>query len=353
MPACRHTVGSCAALVHAQRGPAHALGGPHCVPTRRSDAVCGGRYWTRTCSAQKTSGCRVSKRGVSKVLGGRRGLPGYRKDVSPLKLRSRSVLACSVLLLAPVLSTPQALADPSVPLPPVHVQVGGLPSVPSVEPPKADDVVAINAVQLDPPPDDAAVDPVPDPNAPQPVPYVSIESGASAETATNTDTHCHYYQTARWLKPEDGKCPPLHWATGQWYVEDHTDNRWPVRAAVAAWNAGSIGMHIGYGCLPSKYHCVKIVQGRYGATKWAGQAPYSYTANDHAFHAVSIQMNDSYSLTADQHMQAIVHELGHAAGLGHEMTNVGPMWYQATGEHTSPNSAEFGQLSYHTYNNVN
>lgn len=49
-------------------------------------------------------------------------------------------------------------------------------------------------------------------------------------------------------------------------------------------------------------------------------------------------------------MQATVHELGHACGLGHEMTNVRPMWYQDDGAHQSPNAAEYDQLNYHTYN---
>jgi hypothetical protein len=260
-------------------------------------------------------------------------------------------------LLPLLLMTPASADGPNLPpVPPVTVQVDPPP------PPSADPDLATNYGSLihgDLPPDDAvAGNLLPDPNAPWPAPYVTVEDPTPVQAPNDGGNTCRWYQTARWLQPDDGTCPPVHWATGKWYVEDDTKIAWPVKAAVDAWNAGTGGkMTIGYGCSKivdgQKYHCVKVVQGHYGTAKpndWVGLTRYQHDFDNHGFIWATIQLNDDYRMGWAGHMQAIVHELGHAAGLGHEMTNVGPMWYKDDGQHQSPNSAEFGQLNLHTYN---
>lgn len=265
-----------------------------------------------------------------------------------MKLLAKSALGLSALALAPLfLTAPQASADPVNP-PPINII--GVPPVDS------DELLAAT-VMYDPPPDDAVSDGMlADPNAPEPVPYVTVPDPTSTPESHSNQGDCRWFQTARWLKPADGVCPAPHWRTGWWYVEDKTTVAWPVKAAIDKWNAGTNIMKIGYGCPTfngQKYHCVQVVQGRYGTTKpndWVGQASVYIDPDTHEIMSATIKLNDSYRMGWAGHMQGIVHELGHVAGLGHEMTNVGPMWYQIDGKHQTPNNAEFGQLNTHNYN---
>jgi hypothetical protein len=210
----------------------------------------------------------------------------------------------------------------------------------------------------DPPADDAVSDDVlGNPNAVWPVPYFSVEEPSSPQ-APSSSGDCRWYQTARWFQPEDGLCPAPFWRDGTWTVEDQTKVAWPVKAAVDRWNAGTGSrMKIGYGICPKrngqKLHCVQVVQDHYGTTKpnnWVGLSRLWIDPDSHEILAATIQLNDSYRMGWAKHMQAIVHELGHVAGLGHEMTNVGPMWDKDDGQHEWPNDAELGQLIYHNYN---
>ena len=266
--------------------------------------------------------------------------------------RTLFTLAVSAGLL--VGASPGAYADlPSPTIPPANIDTLG----PTVS--DGVDIVGTNApsfvVTTDMvEPGTAATNPLPDPNAPAADPYISIEPGvpdgpAMAAEAQKTD--CTGYGTARGERYYS-VCPAMHWKGGVWYVEDHTGPGWPIHSSVDYWNSSGSGMHVNYGCLPSKFHCVKVVEGNYGATGWVGRTTYVPIANsNNDFAGASIQLNDSYPHNAAKLVMASIHELGHAAGLDHEAANVSAMWYVIDGKHTTASSDDFAQLRLHNYNN--
>jgi hypothetical protein len=274
------------------------------------------------------------------------------------RTRSKTGLVFVALLgaLPLMLTTPASADGPSVPPPPVTIQIGPPPT-----PDPTGELTNVGGVtsMYDPPPDDAVSDDaLGNPTAQWPVPYFSVEDPGSPAESPAPSGDCRWYETARWFEPDKGaQCPAPFWRGRLWWVEDQTHVAWPVKAAVEKWNAGmGASMHIGYGCKTikgRKYHCVQVVQDRYGSTKpkdWVGLAKLTIDPESHEILAATIQLNDTYRMGSAGHMQAIVHELGHVAGLGHEMTNVGPMWDKDDGQHETPNSAEYGQLIYHNYN---
>lgn len=259
----------------------------------------------------------------------------------------RSLFVASALGLtlafAPVM-TPAASADSCVETPALDV---GWVCGPDVDPAVTVTLSPnVTVVDLVAPPDDATlIDPVPDPFAPEPVPYVSVETDTAVPSTTSLN--CKSYGTATWLAPDDNLCPPIHWYRGYFYVNDRTGSAWPVSAKTTYWN-GVSRLSVGYGC-PSSYHCVQVVEGKYGATPWVGRTTYTYSQGTHNFASATIQLNDSYAMTAAQRAQTVCMELGHAAGLGHETQNNSCMWYKIDGLHPSGNSNDFNQLTYHTY----
>jgi hypothetical protein len=106
----------------------------------------------------------------------------------------------------------------------------------------------------------------------------------------------------------------------QVYFLDHTSSAWPVRAAVAVWNE-AVGIDSYYrwfteGC-PSGRHCVHVYNGRYGDTDWYGLTTWAPGTQG----PVTVQLNDSYSLTANERRTITCHELGHALSLHHNTAN--------------------------------
>ncbi|HET6296315.1 MAG TPA: hypothetical protein VFG33_23225 [Kribbella sp.] len=102
----------------------------------------------------------------------------------------------------------------------------------------------------------------------------------------------------------------------QVYFLDHTSSAWPVNAAVNVWNE-AVGIDSYYrwytaGC-PSGRHCVNVYNGRYGINDWYGQTTWAPGTQG----PVTVRLNDSYSLTANEHRTVTCHELGHALSLHH------------------------------------
>jgi len=217
-------------------------------------------------------------------------------------------------------------------------------------------------------PDDAvAIDTAPDPNAPIPVPNVSVDPDTSVslqnpppEGPPTNGPYCSGWGTATWQNAVAAKtgngtlnCPPDHWYKGYYYIDDHTSSAWPVSHYTSYWRGGT-DLSVGYGC-PSSSHCVKVVDGKYGTVdsktgkkKWIGLTTFTVDGHNR-FTMESVQFNDSWSLTPAEHSEAVCHELGHTAGLGHETQNVSCMYYADDGTHTSGSSDDFNQLYYNTY----
>jgi hypothetical protein len=136
-------------------------------------------------------------------------------------------------------------------------------------------------VDFFPAPADAPVDPIPDPNAPQPTPDLTVDPEADDYSALDAaGTACKRYGTARWVAPADKTCPGLHWAHGYFYIDDRTDAAWPVQTYVQYWNQVA-GLHVEYGCPAGAKHCVRVVDGRYGATGDAAQTAFNQSATHH------------------------------------------------------------------------
>jgi len=129
-------------------------------------------------------------------------------------------------------------------------------------------------------------------------------------------------------------------------VHDGTGSAWPVQSKATYWNASAVD--VGYGC-HTNYHCVPVMEGKYGGTGWLSQTSYRVD-QFHRFTYVSVQFNDSYSTTAAEKAEAVCHELGHVAGLGYESSNVSCMNAVADGTHEYASNDDFDQLAYHTYN---
>lgn len=211
-------------------------------------------------------------------------------------------------------------------------------------------------------PDDAvAIDTAPDPNAPIPLPEASAEITQDPPDGPSTaGPYCSGWGTATWENPVAVKagygtlnCPPDHWYKGYYYIQDHTSSAWPVKTYTSYWNQVN-GLTVGYGC-PSSSHCVKVVDGSYGTVdsktrkrKWVGLTTFAVDGHNRMTFA-TVQLNDSWSLTSAERSEAVCHELGHTAGLGHEKQNTACMYYADDGTHTQGSTDDFNQLYYNTY----
>jgi hypothetical protein len=212
------------------------------------------------------------------------------------------------------------------------------------------------------PPPGAAVDPVADPLAPMaldapatpeldsdgPLPATNLLAIAGQSSTKN----CFGYGNARGMKAKDGVCPPLHWnrggsATTYIRIEDHTGSAWPVHTAANYWTGSArVDMLYTTAC-PSSYHCVKVYEGRYGATGWVGLTKVTYDGYHHITN-VSIQYNDSYTMTAAQHLTTTCHEQGHALGLEHNLSTSSCLYYRV-GSATTGTSDDMNELYYNMY----
>lgn len=94
------------------------------------------------------------------------------------------------------------------------------------------------------------------------------------------------------------------------YVEDHTGAAWPVRAAVAQWDAGT-RTSVRYGPCQRAVKCVKVVETYDDDTDQVGRTNRG-----------KIRLNNFYAsiLTPSERLTTTCHELGHALGLDHSRT---------------------------------
>ena len=222
-----------------------------------------------------------------------------------------------------------------------------IPSLLSISIGVADPQIVQTLVDVMPAPADAAViDTAPDPQAPEPTPDLSSDDTSPDTSAEHwVALTCKAYGTARWEAPSEKTCPPLHWHNGSFHIKDMTSG-WPVQTYTNYWDQVS-GLSAGYGC-PTANHCVKVVEGHYGATGWVGLTTL-YEGANHDIVGATVKLNNSYRLTSAERNDATCHELGHVAGLGHESGDVSCMYYQADGKNIYGNSDDFNQLSVNTY----
>jgi hypothetical protein len=139
------------------------------------------------------------------------------------------------------------------------------------------------------------------------------------------------------------------WCDHQWdygsykdpqvYFLDSTTSAWPVVASVTEWNRAT-GIDSfwksGSSACPSGVHCVTVANGSYGSTGWYGQT--SWTPNTQG--PVSVKLNDSYTLTANEHRTVACHELGHALALNHN-TSTSSCLYSGTYISLVPNADDY------------
>lgn len=153
---------------------------------------------------------------------------------------------------------------------------------------------------------------------------------------------CLSYGTARqWC---DHQWSYGGYADPQIYFLDHTSAAWPVTSAVTTWHQ-AVGIDSYYrwytqGCPGGGTHCVHVYNGAYGATGWLGQTSWSPGTQG----PVTVKLNDSYSLTANERRTIACHELGHALALNHN-TATSSCLYSGTYISLTPNSNDYTLLS--------
>lgn len=142
------------------------------------------------------------------------------------------------------------------------------------------------------------------------------------------------------------------WCDHQWdygayndpqiYFLDSSTSAWPVVASVTEWNRAT-GIDSfwksGSSACPSGVHCVTVANGAYGATGWYGQT--TWTPNTQG--PVAVKLNDSYTLTANEHRTVACHELGHALSLNHN-TSTSSCLYSGTYISLVPNTDDYNIL---------
>jgi len=186
----------------------------------------------------------------------------------------------------------------------------------------------------------------------------------SAVARAPIPTPCYQYASARSLQ---NKCSPyIRWNRNGYlnpyiYFRDLTGVAWPVGRAVTKWNESPyIAPRYTTGACPaSGMHCVTVTS-RYlepqsdGTNAWTAQTTIPYNATSRYFidGGVNITMNDYYAstLTEYQRQGTACHEIGHAVGLDHNLSQGSCLYYQNTTSRTNyPSSDDYNLIRYKIY----
>ncbi|WP_344171448.1 hypothetical protein [Pilimelia columellifera] len=171
----------------------------------------------------------------------------------------------------------------------------------------------------------------------------------SALTATEDPYSC-FLGTAYAL--DNGRCPPIRWTWAgyydpQVYFRDRTGPAWPVRETVRDWNqAVGIDSYWTTGACPDDRHCVNVHSADYGGTGWSGATSFTITyGRNFVDGTVVVRLNDRYATGAADRRSSTCHELGHALGVGHNLSQASCMFAKDTNANpTRPHPSDFNLL---------
>jgi hypothetical protein len=110
----------------------------------------------------------------------------------------------------------------------------------------------------------------------------------------------------------------FRWAKPTVCIEMHASTRYPVKAAVHAWDKSV--MHLVYQHDCSGYsQKIKVYSGWYGKSGWAARIASWTISNNFLNSPVIIQINNSYAWNYSWHSKAHLasHEIAHAIGEAH------------------------------------
>ncbi|MEV4416797.1 hypothetical protein [Catellatospora sp. NPDC049609] len=191
-----------------------------------------------------------------------------------------------------------------------------------------------------------------------PAPGVSVEQLAAnlgitapARVIRPMDPFQCYYGTAYAL--DSGRCPPIKWSGTRpvVYFRDYSNANWPFSAAIPSWNTSpDIDVWHRTSACPSGSHCVTVYNGNYGATGLEGETTYSYYTTSRTFvdGTVVIKVNDYYHSTYSQRRQTACHEVGHAIGVGHNVSTASCI-YAVGGTAQNPSGDDINLLTHVIY----
>jgi len=175
-------------------------------------------------------------------------------------------------------------------------------------------------------------------------------SNPAADTHLRDPFSC-YLETAYAL--DNGRCPPIRWTWSgyddpQVYFRDHTPNGWPVREAVASWNK-AIGVDSYWtisSCPGGSRHCVDVWADDYGPTGWSGSTTYTITfGRNFVDGSVRSKLNDWYATSTADRRTSACHEIGHALGVGHNMSRSSCMYgTDSSNDPQQPHRSDFDLL---------
>jgi hypothetical protein len=158
-------------------------------------------------------------------------------------------------------------------------------------------------------------------------PVWADKASANAVVYSNAFSGVHWAPSLNFRIPRQGSHPPV-------IIVQTGVRAWPVRQAVREWRRAT-GVRIYNGRCGEIAHtnCVRVYSRNYGPTGWVGHTDWSvllWSGGGHE-HA-TITLNRYYSYTWIYRWQTILHELGHALGLTHDMCGV--MYPVVDGIHT-------------------
>jgi hypothetical protein len=152
----------------------------------------------------------------------------------------------------------------------------------------------------------------------------------AAVTATCAPPAASYAGTVTWGTPlphTPGSYPRI-------IVDVHIGSGWRVQEGISTW-----GVPVTYGGCVSAVTCVRLTEVTSLGGNRVGLTTVALTDGPTV---INIQLADYPTMTVLQARQDVVHEFGHALGLGHD--NIGVMQAAITGAYLSPVPAELARV---------